>query len=86
MKIKLRVDVLEDLQTKKGWTDTELANQMGISRSRLWRAKLSEDHTEYCSPGESLIVGVLKAFPEKKFEDLFFLVDVCSVVHKEESA
>jgi transcriptional regulator with XRE-family HTH domain len=81
LKIKLRVDVLERLQTEKKWTDTELAKQMGISRSRLWRAKLPESHSEYCSPGESLIIGVLKAFPERKFDDLFFLDDACSQIH-----
>ena len=82
MKIKLRVDVLNKLQANNNWTDTELAKQMGISRSRLWRAKLPQDHPEYCSPGESLIIGVLKAFPNKKFDDLFFLDNVCSVVHE----
>ncbi|MCI1696272.1 hypothetical protein [Aneurinibacillus aneurinilyticus] len=78
VKIKLRVDVLEKLQREKQWTDTELAKRMGISRSRLWRAKLPEDHTEYCSPGESLITGALLAFPEKSFDDLFFLDRMCS--------
>ncbi|MBN6186358.1 hypothetical protein P4S93_16435 [Aneurinibacillus thermoaerophilus] len=78
MKLKLRVDVLEKLQQEKGWTDTQLAKQIGISRSRLWRAKLPEDHLEYCSPGENLITGVLAAFPDKKFDDLFFLEKVCS--------
>lgn len=86
LKIKLRVDVLEELQEKNNWNDTELAKQMGISRSRLWRAKLPENHNEYCSPGESLIVGAMKAFPDKKFEDLFFLTDVCSVVHNSSTA
>ncbi|KQL17649.1 hypothetical protein [Cytobacillus solani] len=86
MKIKLRVDVLEKLQEKNGWNDTELAKNMGISRSRLWRAKLPEDHNEYCSPGENLIVGALNAFPEKKFEDLFFLTSVCRVLHNKTTA
>lgn len=78
MKIKLRVEVLEALQRERNWTDTELANQMGISRSRLWRAKLPESHPEYCSPGESLIIGTLQAFPAKGFDDLFFLTKLCS--------
>jgi DNA-binding XRE family transcriptional regulator len=78
MNLKLRVDKLEELQTENSWTDTELAKRMGISRSRLWRAKLPAEHNEYCSPGESLIIGVLKAFPEKKFDDLFFLDKTCS--------
>ncbi|MEN2465942.1 winged helix-turn-helix transcriptional regulator [Ornithinibacillus sp. JPR2-1] len=77
-KLKLRVDILETLQAEKGWNDTELAKQLGISRSRLWRAKLPENHPEYCSPGENLITGVLNAFPDKKFDDLFFLTKMCS--------
>lgn len=83
MKIKLRVEILEELQRKNNWSDTELAKNMGISRSRLWRAKLPENHTEYCSPGEALIAGAMNAFPDKKFEDLFFLNSVCSQVHNE---
>jgi transcriptional regulator with XRE-family HTH domain len=86
LKIKLRVKVLEQLQNEQGWTDTKLAKQMGISRSRLWRAKLPEDHNEYCTPGEKLINGALKAFPNKTFDDLFFLENVCSDVHKEQPA
>lgn len=81
MKIKLKVDILENLQTNKGWNDTELAMHMGISRSRLWRARLPEGHKEYSSPGGGLIIGALSAFPDKKFDDLFFLDRVCSSVH-----
>lgn len=81
MRIRLRVEVLEILQNNKSWTDTELAKRMGISRSRLWRAKLPTNHNEYCSPGESLIIGVLKAFPDKKFDDLFFLEKLCIELH-----
>lgn len=83
MKIKLRVEVLESLQKERGWNDKELAKRMEISRSRLWRAKLNEDHPEYCSPGKSLIAGALKAFPEKSFDDLFFLNQPCSRRHNE---
>jgi transcriptional regulator with XRE-family HTH domain len=82
MKIKMKVDVLEQLQKEENLNDTQLAERMGISRSRLWRTKLNDSHPEYCSPGESLIIGTLNAFPNKKFEDLFFLSDVCSSVHK----
>jgi transcriptional regulator with XRE-family HTH domain len=73
MKLKLSVDTLETLQKENKWSDTEFAERLGISRSRLWRAKLPTNHHEYCSPGEALITGVLKTFPHMKFEDLFFL-------------
>lgn len=81
-KIKLRVDVLNQLQKEHNLTNTELAEKMGISRSRLWRAKLPETHPEYCSPGEDFITGALDAFPELSFDDLFFLDEVCIEVHK----
>lgn len=69
--MKLIVSRLEDAQKEKGWNEAELARRMNISRSRLWRAKLEEGHPEYCSPGPTLISGVLKAFPEKDFEYFF---------------
>ncbi|MDQ0876792.1 transcriptional regulator with XRE-family HTH domain [Paenibacillus sp. V4I3] len=81
MKIKLRVEVLEELQKEENLNDTKLAEKMGISRSRLWRTKLDDNHPKYCSPGESLIIGTLQAFPHKKFEDLFFLTELCSDIH-----
>ncbi len=73
MRLGINVEQIQKLQQEKGWTDTELAAKIGVSRSRLWRAKLPVTHEHYCSPGETLIIGVLNAFPEKKFDDLFFL-------------
>lgn len=69
--MKLRVDVLNRLQRERGWTETELARRIGISRSRLWRAKLPVKHKEYCSPGKKFISGLLKTFPDHSFDDLF---------------
>jgi transcriptional regulator with XRE-family HTH domain len=84
MKIALNIKKLEMLQKERKWTDTELARRIGISRSRLWRAKLPKDHPHYCSPGESFIAGVLKTFPEVRFEEIFFLDNMCSGIHKNE--
>jgi transcriptional regulator with XRE-family HTH domain len=81
-KIALNIKKLESLQKERNWTDTELAKRLGISRSRLWRAKLPKDHPHYCSPGESFIAGVLKTFPEVNFDEIFFLDNLCSDVHK----
>lgn len=72
-KIRLRAEVLYALQNEKDWNDTKLASKMGVSRSRLWRARLPETHPEHCSIGESFIVGAMTLFPESRFEDLFFL-------------
>lgn len=72
-KIKLKVESLNKIQKEQDLNDSELSKKIGISRNRLWRAKLQETHREYCSPGELFIAGVLKAFPDKSFDDLFFL-------------
>ncbi|MED5040681.1 helix-turn-helix transcriptional regulator [Geobacillus stearothermophilus] len=85
MRLSLNIEKLEQLQKQRNWSDTELAKRIGVSRSRLWRAKLPKDHPYYCYPGETFIAGVLKAFPEVSFEEIFFLDDLCSGVHKEET-
>ncbi|MHA6481310.1 helix-turn-helix domain-containing protein [Paenibacillus sp. strain BS8-2] len=69
--MRLQADKLEEAQKEKGWNESEMARRMGISRSRLWRAKLDVSHPSYCSPGPTLIAGVLKAFPEKGFTHFF---------------
>lgn len=72
-KIGLHVDVLYRLQDERGWNDTRLAKELGISRSRLWRARLPVDHPEHNTIGANFIAGALSVFQDMKFEDLFFL-------------
>lgn len=80
-KIKVRIDALDMLQKKSNLSDTALAGKMGISRSTLWRIRLPETSKEHCHPGEDFIASALKAFPGIKFEQLFFLDDMCRDVH-----
>lgn len=68
--IRLKRDALEKLQSEMQWNDTALAEHMGINRVQIWRVK--EGHNE---PGRDFIAGILKAFPNVSFEDIFFLPD-----------
>ncbi|RJQ25553.1 MAG: hypothetical protein C4589_11185 [Peptococcaceae bacterium] len=69
--IGIKIDVLEVLQKDHSLNDTELAVKMGIDRTQLWRVK-----TNRSIPGEGFIAKLLALFPDKKFEDLFFLKKV----------
>ena len=56
-----------------GWHDeyeslTSLAKAMGISVSQIYRVKDGKR-----SINQKFIVGAIKAFPQYKFEDLFYL-------------
>jgi DNA-binding XRE family transcriptional regulator len=66
--IKLDREAFEAAQRKHGWNETQLARVMGIARETIWRAKTGETR-----PGEAFVAATLRAFPEMKFEDLFFL-------------
>ena len=73
-KIKLRVDVFNEyIKEKKIKKDIDVAKNMGISQVQLWRVRLPDDDPRHNDPGNDFIAGVLKLFPDKKFEDLFFL-------------
>ena len=48
---------------------SELAEVMGISASQVYRARQGKSHIN-----EKFIIGVIRAFPEYRFSDLFYLV------------
>lgn len=52
-------------------TEQEFADFLGASRSSLWRAKLPVDDNRF-SLGQDVMAKILKNFPEKSFEDIFF--------------
>lgn len=73
-KIKLKVDVFNEyIKEKKIKKDAEVAKYMGISAVQLWRVRLPDGDPRHNDPGNEFIAGVLRLFPDKKFEDLFFL-------------
>lgn len=73
--IRLNSEELARRQQEKGWTDEELVKRIGVARSQLWRVRLSPSDSRYNAPGQLFIAGVLRAFPEATFEELFFLAD-----------
>lgn len=73
MIIKLNVKAFDNAAKSRGWTDVELAKEMGISTTQLWRVRLPEEDPRHNDPGKDFIAGALRAFPEKKFDELFFL-------------
>lgn len=69
--IRLRLAEFDDHCTSLGLdTDTARANAIGVKHSTVGRIWVGE-----IAPGERFIAGVLAAFPDKKFEDLFEVVD-----------
>lgn len=50
------------------FTDSEFADKIGIDRTMLWRIKTGRN-----KPGQEFIARILTAYPNKRFEDIFFL-------------
>ena len=69
--IKLNVKVFNELT--RGMKDIEIANKMNISTVQLWRVRLTDDDPRHNDPGKDFVAGVLAAFSNTKFEDLFYL-------------
>ncbi len=49
---------------------SELAQVMGISTSQVYRVREGKRHIN-----QKFIIGAIRAFPERKFDDLFYLAD-----------
>ena len=75
MRIIPKPGELEKLQKEKDMTDQEFADFLGTSRSSLWRAKLPPEDERF-SFGQDVMAKILKKFPHKTFEELFFLEQV----------
>lgn len=85
MRILLKHDVLESVQTVMKLTDQEFAEFIGVSRSQLWRAKLPPSDRRF-SLGQDFIAKVLNAFADHTFEELFFLDEVSHACDNERPA
>lgn len=57
-----------DLAKEQGLSDAELARWMGISQSQVCRVEAGNRRIH-----QDFIVGALRAFPDKTFDDLFYL-------------
>lgn len=66
--IRAKLEEISSLQKQLRLNDSELARMACINPSQVTRVKKEEQ-----MPGETFIAGMLIAFPEKTFYDLFFL-------------
>ena len=66
--IQVKPNVIEEIQATFNLNDSKLALKTGLNSSQIGRVKKKK-----CSPGADFIAGMLVAFPDKKFEDIFFL-------------
>lgn len=85
MTVILKPGILDNLQHDMKMNDQEFSDFIGVSRSQLWRAKLPAVDKRF-SLGKDFIAKVLVAFPNRTFEDIFFLDKVSHVCDREISA
>lgn len=69
--MKLNVERIKELMAVRRWSASELARQMGVSRSETTRLLNGKRNG-----GNKIISGLIKAFPEEPLETLFFLPDL----------
>lgn len=85
VKLLLKSGVLNDVQKGLNLTDQQFAEYIGVSRSQLWRAKMPPNDKRF-SLGQDFIAKLLSHFPEKCFDDFFFLDCVSHACDDETSA
>lgn len=66
--MKPNVDRIKKLMAIRRWSASELARQMGVSRSETTRLLNGKRNG-----GNKVISGLIKAFPDESLETLFFL-------------
>ncbi|RJX17732.1 MAG: hypothetical protein C4570_07705 [Ammonifex sp.] len=66
--IRVKIKVLNTIQSRFELNNSQMAVKIGVDKTMLWRIK-----TERNNPGAEFIAKFLLAFPEMKFEDVFFI-------------
>lgn len=74
--MKPNVKRIKELMAVRRWSASELARQMGVSRSETTRLLNGKRNG-----GNKVISGLIKAFPEESLETLFFLPSVYPIVN-----
>lgn len=69
--MKPNVDKIKALMAVRGWSASELARQMGVSRSEITRLLNGKRNG-----GNKVISGLIMTFPNEPMESLFFLPTV----------
>gem|GEM_PF-2663179 len=67
-RIGVNLKALLEIQKKDELNDMAFAAKIGIDKTMLWRIK-----TKRNGPGQEFIAKILTAYPNLKFEDIFFL-------------
>ncbi|MBE3588136.1 MAG: helix-turn-helix transcriptional regulator [Thermoanaerobacteraceae bacterium] len=67
-KIGVNLKVLSEIQSRENLNDMAFAAKIGIDKTMLWRIKTGRNN-----PGHEFIAKFLIAYPNVKFEDIFFL-------------
>jgi transcriptional regulator with XRE-family HTH domain len=68
--IAVRSEFLRDYLEKKRISDSQFADLIGVANSTVNRILNGKRN-----PGSKFISGILTAFPELKFEQLFYCID-----------
>ncbi len=74
--MKPNVDRIKALMKIRQWSASELARQMGVSRSEATRLLNGKRQG-----GKKVISGLIRAFPNESLDTLFFLPDLYPIVN-----
>ena len=66
--MKPNINYIKQLQTKKGWSNAQLAMKMGVSKAHVGRIFSGKREA-----GNKVISGIVKAFPNEPLDKLFIL-------------
>ena len=62
------IEYIKQLQEKKGWSNAQLANKMGVSKAHVGRI-----FNRKREAGNKVISGLIRAFPNEPLDKLFIL-------------
>ena len=71
-----QIEHIKELMRSRGWNESKLAKQMGISRSEANRFLGGKRNA-----GKKIIDGLIKAFPSEPMDELFFLTSMYPIVN-----
>lgn len=70
-KSNIRLNMSKFLELQGDMTEAEMADKLNVSRSHLWRLKKKNS-----AVGQEFIMKFKNTFPNKSFDDYFFIEDV----------
>jgi len=73
-KIIFKPGTVDRLVRENDTTITRLAIEIGVSYSQLWRSNLAQNDKHFNFVGSDLVAGMLRAFPDTRFEEYFDVI------------